>query len=137
MTDKDKLYSISDLASEYALTPRTIRFYEDKGLIAPQRIGGNRIYNYRDRARIILILRLKGVGFTLDQIKEYMDLYNADETGITQLKHGFARILERIDAIKEQIDELQANLSELEEIKAEAVKELEQRGVDTSSIFED
>ncbi len=135
MNDKDMLYSISELAKLFDITPRAVRFYEDKGLIHPQRIGGNRVYNYRDRARIKLILRLKAVGFTLDAIKGYMDLYNADTSGITQLKHGFAHIMDRIEKNRRQINKLQSALNELEDLKNEAIEMLKQRNVNTAELF--
>ena len=74
----DKLYSVAELAKELDITTRTLRFYEDRGLIAPQRVGTARIYSRRDRARMIMILRGKRLGFTLREIKDYLDLYDLD-----------------------------------------------------------
>ncbi len=74
------LYSVSELGQDLGVSARTIRFYEDKGLIAPRRVGNNRVYTLRGPARMILILRGKRLGFTLREIKEYLDLYDADPT---------------------------------------------------------
>ncbi len=74
--DQARLYSVTELGSELGVSARTIRFYEDKALIAPQRAGGTRVYTARDRARMILILRGKRLGFSLREIKEYLDLYD-------------------------------------------------------------
>ncbi|GAB4360459.1 MAG: MerR family DNA-binding transcriptional regulator [Gammaproteobacteria bacterium] len=130
MTDKHHLYSISDLAKEFGITPRTIRFYEDKGLISPRRVGTNRVYDYRDRARLALVLRFKDLGMKLDRTKEFLDLYDVDKTRITQLKNGFRGICERIDELEQQIAKLQNNLDKLYELKEEAVAKLRERGVD-------
>ena len=67
----DKIFSVTELARDLGVTPRTIRFYEDQGLISPQRAGNTRVYTHRDRARMILILRGKQLGFSLRDIKEY------------------------------------------------------------------
>ncbi len=72
------LYSVSQLARQLGVTARTIRFYEDKHLINPQRAGTTRVYTHRDRARLVLILRGKRLGFSLREIKEFLDLYDAD-----------------------------------------------------------
>jgi len=82
--DAPRLYSIGDLASEFAISPRAIRFYEDQGLLAPRRIGGNRIYAARDRARLQLVLRGKRLGFALADIKEMLDLYDVDSQHLEQ-----------------------------------------------------
>ena len=70
-----KLWTISELADELNVTTRTIRFYEDKDLLRPQRLGANRVFNYQDRARLHLILRGKRLGFSLEEIREFIELY--------------------------------------------------------------
>ncbi len=72
----NSLYSVTELGKELGVSARTIRFYEDKGLLSPSRVGNNRVYAARDRARMILILRGKQLGFSLREIKEYLDLYD-------------------------------------------------------------
>jgi len=130
MTDKNRLYAISELAKEFGITPRTIRFYEDKGLLSPRRVGTNRIYDYRDRARLSLLLRFKELGMKLDRTKEFLDLYDVDKTRVVQLKMGFRGICERIEELEQQIAALQDNLNKLYELKKEAVTKLRERGVD-------
>ncbi|KAA3626026.1 MAG: MerR family transcriptional regulator [Proteobacteria bacterium] len=130
MIDKTRLYSISELATEFAITARAIRFYEDKGLLSPRRVGSNRAYDYRDRARLSLVLRFKGLGFPLDKTKEFLDLYDADETHLVQLKVGYRGICGRINELQQQIATLQQDLSELMELKDEAISKLRERGVD-------
>ena len=79
-------YSISDLAKEFGITTRTIRFYESRSLIAPERIGTQRRYSKRDRARLILILRGRNLGFTVEDVGEYLALYDADPGQVAQTK---------------------------------------------------
>ena len=81
----EKLYSVAELAKELGITTRTLRFYEDRGLITPQRAGTARIYSRRDRGRMIIILRGKRLGFSLREIKEYLNLYDHDRTHTEQL----------------------------------------------------
>jgi len=135
MENKEQLYSISELAKLFNTTTRAIRFYEDKNLIHPQRIGGNRAYSYRDKARLVLIIRLKKVGFKLDQIKDYIDLYSTDKHDTTQLKHGFSRLCERIELIESELTELNLTHKELINLKNEAVEKLLDRGVKVENIF--
>jgi DNA-binding transcriptional MerR regulator len=82
----ERLYTVTELAKELGMTPRAVRFYEDKGLIVPRRAGTTRVYSGRDRARMILILRGKRLGFSLSTIKEYLDLYDTDITQHAQLR---------------------------------------------------
>ena len=83
---KSRLYSASELATEFKTTPRALRFYETKQLLNPRRAGRRRIYDYRDRARLMLILRGKRLGFSLADIREYLELYEIDTSRIGQLK---------------------------------------------------
>ncbi|MDX5360762.1 MAG: MerR family DNA-binding transcriptional regulator [Alphaproteobacteria bacterium] len=110
-----RTYSISDLAREFDVTPRAIRFYEDKGLLTPARRGQTRIYAPRDRARLILILRGKRFGFSLRDIKEMLDLYEKPDGGIEQLRVTLAKSRDRIAALKAQRDELEDAIAELED----------------------
>lgn len=113
----DKLYSISELSKELGVTPRTIRFYEEQGLVLPQRVGTNRIYTSRDRGRLILILRGKRLGFTLKDIREYLDLYDADPTQREQIDALLAKVRQRIHELDEQFETLRVTLKELREIE--------------------
>jgi DNA-binding transcriptional MerR regulator len=106
MTAKtDRTYTISQLAREFEVTPRALRFYEDKGLLTPRREGMNRVYSHRDRARLQLILRGKRVGLSLIEIKEILDLYNVDQRAQAQtaLKKYKKRIVE-LEAQREDVD---------------------------------
>src|SRR5215831_12790002 len=89
--EPQRLYTIGELADALALTPRAIRFYETKGLITPARRGIARCYSRRDRARLQLILRGKNLGFRLEEIAQYLKLYDADPAQITQTQMLLAR----------------------------------------------
>lgn len=114
-TETPLLFSIGDLAGEFAVSPRAIRFYEDHGLLAPQRIGGNRIYGSRDRARLKLILRGKRLGFSLSDIKEMLDLYDVDDDHLEQLRVTLVKGRARIAELEQQLHELTLTLQELRE----------------------
>lgn len=116
-----RLYSIGDLSSELALSHRAIRFYEDHGLLAPQRIGGQRVYGARDRARLELILRGKRLGFALADIKELLDLYDADPDHLEQMRATLARGRARIAELERQREEIGLTLQELRQIEAHLV----------------
>ena len=95
-------FTITDLASEFAITPRTLRFYEDKGLLRPVRQGNARIYGRRDRARLRLILRGKRLGFSLAEIQEMLDLYDVGDGQVTQLRTLLTKSRERLAAMRDQ-----------------------------------
>jgi DNA-binding transcriptional MerR regulator len=126
----DPLYTVTQLANDLSVTARTVRFYEDKGLLNPQRAGNTRVYTHRDRARLILILRGKRLGFTLREIKEYLDLYDADPTRQEQLRALLKRVQNRIDGLIEQEKALVETLGELRAIEQQAQTALaaQQRG---------
>src|SRR5436305_11215191 len=100
--ERDGLFTVTELARDLGITARTIRFYEDKGLIAPQRAGSTRVYTARDRARMILILRGKRLGFSLREIKEYLDLYGIDVNHTEQLRLLMKSVRVRIARLVEQ-----------------------------------
>ncbi len=89
--DTQRIYSIAELSREFAITPRTIRFYEDEGLIKPRRQGMTRLYGVGDRTRLGWILRGKRLGFSLAEIRELLDLYQVDRTGVQQLRELLRR----------------------------------------------
>ncbi len=109
-------WSISDLAAEFDLTPRAIRFYEDAGLIAPRREGQRRIYGARDRTRLRLIIRGKRLGFSLGEIKEIIDMYDAPGEE-AQLQHFLVKVHERRTALRQQQEDIAAILDELDVIE--------------------
>ncbi|MBY0284452.1 MAG: MerR family DNA-binding transcriptional regulator [Sphingomonas sp.] len=108
-------FSISDLSSEFGVTARALRFYEDEGLISPERRGTTRVYSHRDRARLAWILRGKRVGFSLGEIRELLDLYDIGDGRRSQRSATIARCRDRIallDAQKHDIDAAIAELSQ-------------------------
>ncbi len=111
-----KIYSVSELAKELGVTPRTIRFYEDQGLILPQRAGNTRVYTHRERARMILILRGKRLGFSLKDIKEFLDLYVIDTTQVEQLQLLVKKVRKRLDQLEDQRQAIEQTLTELRDI---------------------
>jgi len=121
------LYSIGDLASEFSVTARAIRFYESRGLLSPSRVGSNRIYTKRDRARLILILRGKRLGFSLEEIAEYIDLYDADSGQITQTRHLLQRVEESIVALEGKQRDIEDALRELRDIREQCIDQLKTR----------
>lgn len=108
-----RTYTIRQLTKEFSVTARTLRFYEDEGLIAPARRGQTRIYSPRDRARIILILRGRRVGFSLAEIREILDLYDVHDGGKTQILHARKKFAERVETLERQKVDIEESLTEL------------------------
>lgn len=127
--DRTNLYSITELADELGVTPRAIRFYEAKGLLEPRRVGANRIYDYRDRARLLLILRGKRLGFSLAQIEEYLALYDADPTHRMQLVHLLTGARRQMDELESQRRDLELTLEELRDIEEQVLAAMREAGV--------
>jgi DNA-binding transcriptional MerR regulator len=125
-------YSIGDLAAGLGVSPRAIRFYEDQGMLAPQRVGGNRIYSQRDLARLKLILRGKRLGFSLSDIRELLDLYYVDHDHLEQMHQTLQKGRARIAELEQQLGELQMTLHELRELEALLVHTINQRSSGTT-----
>lgn len=106
-------FGIADLAREFGITPRALRFYEEEGLIAPTRDGATRIYSRRDRARVAWILRGKALGFSLDDIGEMLDLYDLGDGRATQRAVTAVRCRERAEGLRGQLDEIKAMIEQL------------------------
>jgi DNA-binding transcriptional MerR regulator len=123
-----QFYSVTQLALDLGVTARTIRFYEDKGLISPRRAGNNRVYTLRDRARMILILRGKKLGFSLREIKEFLDLYDVDPTQAKQLRLLLKAVHDRIVQLEDQRVALDEALGELREVESQTHNALEALG---------
>ncbi|GIS73166.1 MAG: MerR family transcriptional regulator [Candidatus Neomarinimicrobiota bacterium] len=121
---KERFYTVPELSRELGLTERAIRFYESKGLLAPKRAGNTRIFSYKDRARLIIIMRAKKLGFSLNGIKSYLDLYDVDSNNRKQTELGLNAVDERINFLEEQRDEIKILLADLNEIKHALVKTL-------------
>jgi len=118
---QDDLTGIQDVAKALGVSPRTLRFYEDKGLIEPCRIGTTRIYTRRDVARVQLILRGKRLGFSLRDIEEFLGLYDSDPQHVEQMRALAERCRLRIDDLRHQQDAIAQTLAELEKIEGEAL----------------
>ena len=106
-------YSIRQLCQEFKCTPRALRFYEDKGLLSPAREGLNRVYNYKDRARLQLILQGKRVGLSLAEIGEILDLYEVDDGGAQQAAKSLRKFRERIVALERQKVDIDEQIAQL------------------------
>ena len=123
-----ELFGITELCAEFGITLRTIRFYEDKGLLKPRRINGARVYTRRDRARLALILRSKAIGATLSEIKHFLELYGTHGEGrAQQLKFVLERTDAAIGALEEKRAHIEASLAELRVINAAVRRQLEQK----------
>ena len=122
-TDSRDLFAIADLAKEFGISTRAIRFYEAKGLLAPERLGATRVFRRRDRARLILILRGKRLGFSLRDISDYLSLYDANRS--QQVSLLTAKVDERLASLERQLHDLQTTIAELKEIRKLADGRLE------------
>ncbi|UTA47556.1 MerR family DNA-binding transcriptional regulator [Simiduia sp. 21SJ11W-1] len=111
----DKVYSISDLAREFDITTRAIRFYEDKGLLAPERRGQARLYNHADRVKLKLILRGKRLGLSLEESGEIIGMYNPGSNNAAQLTRLINKIQERRQALEAQKRDIDIMLAELDD----------------------
>jgi DNA-binding transcriptional MerR regulator len=125
MDSADKMYAIAELAEAVGVTPRAIRFYESKGLLNPQRVGRNRVFTRRELARMKLILRGKRLGFSLADIKDYLDLYDADKSQAGQLRLLLDKVDARIAELEAQQRDILSALTELNEIRGQALNALE------------
>nr|WP_245884323.1 MerR family DNA-binding transcriptional regulator [Hartmannibacter diazotrophicus] len=128
---RSNLYTIGDLAREFGVTLRTLRFYEDKNLITPQRDGMNRLYTRRDRARLKLVLMGKRVGFSLNEIKDMLDLYDLRDGQVVQLKTALGKFNEQIAILERQKKDIEQALAELRRtvsVVGGLLKEKEQAG---------
>jgi len=114
-----RTYSITELAQDYALTPRAIRFYEDRGLLKPRRQGQTRVYREGDRVRLGLILRGKSLGFSLDEIAELLDLYKIRDGGVEQTIRTLDRVADRIATLERRRQDIDAALGDLRGVEAE------------------
>lgn len=112
--DLPQSFSIGDLAKEFGVTLRALRFYEDKELLSPRREGNRRIYSRRDRARLKLILMGKRVGFSLSEIREMLDLYDLKDGQVKQLRVSLRKFEEQLDHLQRQRDEIDRAIAELQ-----------------------
>ena len=127
---KPKTYTISDLAKEYDVTPRTIRFYEDQGLLTPTREGRQRVFSEGDYVRLRLILRGKRLGFSLSEAKEIIELYGVESGGERQLTYLLEKIEQRRVNLKQQQEDIKSMLLELKSVEKRvraALKEMQSK----------
>lgn len=125
--DQDE-FTIRDLAREFGVTARTLRFYQEKDLIAPRRDGQDRIYSRRDRARLKYVLMGKSVGFSLEEIRAMLDLYDVGDGQVTQLKVALGRFREQIDRLTQQRRDIDRAIAELERASEIVSGKLKARG---------
>ncbi|QQS13294.1 MAG: MerR family DNA-binding transcriptional regulator [Rhodospirillales bacterium] len=125
-----RTWTIAELAKEFGVTPRAIRFYEDEGLLTPTRQGMNRVFSSGDRARLSWILRGKRLGFALGEIKELLDLYHADRSGVQQLRGIVVKSRQHIGELEKKARDLKAQIAEFREVENHAASLLRDKGVD-------
>src|SRR3954451_1179306 len=137
-----RTFTIRQLCLEFKCTPRALRFYEDKGLLNPARDGLNRVYSYKDRARVQLILQVKRVGLALAEIGEILDLYEVDDGGAQQAAKSLRKFRERIVALEHQkvdidnaIKELKAGCEAMEKRLSETRPDLLPRAADYDQVL--
>ena len=123
--DNRDLFAIADLAREFGISTRAIRFYESKGLLSPDRVGGTRVFRRRDRARLILILRGKRLGFSLRDISDYLSLYDA-HSQTAQVSLLIDMVDQRLGLLERQMADLQTTVAELRQIRKLAAERLAQ-----------
>jgi DNA-binding transcriptional MerR regulator len=122
-------YTIGEMCEAFGVTPRTLRFYESKELLFPRRIGQKRLFTRSDRARMKLILQGKRFGFSLEEIRQLLELYNIDDQQTTQLTRTYELGIERLAAMKAQRDELSNAIKDLTEQLAWVENALAERGL--------
>tara|TARA_Y100000588_G_scaffold45492_1_gene43005 strand:- start:582 stop:998 length:417 start_codon:yes stop_codon:yes gene_type:complete len=118
-------YSISELSREFEVTTRTIRFYEDKGLLRPERVGRQRVYSPGDRVRLKLILRGKRLGFSISEIGDIIQMYDSTPGESGQLTYFIDRIQQRRHALQQQHDDIEVTLRELNQIEKQCRLQLQ------------
>ena len=131
-------WGIAELAAEFGVTTRTIRFYEDKDLIAPERRGQRRVYHLRDKVRLQLIMRGKRLGFSLDEIRAMIDLYDADPTQVSQLRLFLEKLHERKSLLQTQREDIDQVLTEIATREAQCERLLsKKKSVQSGPVIKD
>jgi len=123
------VFTIRDLTKEFAVSARTLRFYEEKGLVDPSRRGEQRLYSRRDRARLAYVLAGKAVGFSLEEVREMLDLYDVGDGQATQLKVALKKFAERIARLERQKAEIDHVIAELTRASSGMKAKLAARGL--------
>ena len=125
---RNDLWTVSELAGEFDLTTQALRFYEEKGLLSPRRVGNSRVYDRRDRARLILVRKFQRLGFSLEDIREYLSLYRSGRSNAEQYRDGLAKIRRRLaelDAMKRDLEEAVTELLAMEQDALDRLAKLE------------
>tara|TARA_B100000902_G_scaffold119250_1_gene119686 strand:- start:880 stop:1263 length:384 start_codon:yes stop_codon:yes gene_type:complete len=117
--EKKSLSTVPELSKQLNITERAIRFYESKGLVYPQRIGNTRVFNYKDRARLIIIIRAKKLGFSLSEIKDYLELYDVDKNHQRQADFALKNVRDKIELLEDQREEIGLLLGDLRELETQ------------------
>lgn len=130
-TPNAQTFSIGELSREFAITLRSIRFYEDQGLITPTRVGTTRIFSRRDRGRLALICRGKRLGFSLKTIKTFLDLYQHDGYQADQMRFLLDKAKERIKVLEQQRVDIEQTIKELRDIETDMTTQLKGAPVKT------
>lgn len=125
MPDSKPIFTIGEMCSEFGVTARALRFYEDEALISPARQGTQRLYSHRDRARLAWILRGRRVGLSLADIKELLDLYDVGDNRRTQRLKTVERCSEQLDKLKRQRVDIDATINELEDFIATVTRSID------------
>ena len=133
MPEHEPFYSVTQLGAELGVTVRTLHFYEAQGLLTPRRAGNTRVYTQRDRARMILILRGKRLGFSIREIREYLELYDVDPTHEEQLKALLKTVHSRMQRLEDQRVALDQTLAELRSIEQQTMAAL--AGIKTATAL--
>ena len=127
MTETTARFAISDLAREFGITPRTIRFWEDQGILAPEREGRNRVFTRRDRARLKMALRGKRLGLSLAEIKDLIGMYSGTEDETPQLIECLRVLSKRREALEQQREDIEAMLGDILQFARQCEQELLRR----------
>ncbi len=120
-----RTWTISELADEFGVTLRTIRFYEEHGLITPERRGRQRVFHNRDRVRLSLVLRGKRLGFPLEEIKKIVGMYDAEPGEVGQLRYLLTQIGVRRDELEQRRKDIEQTLAELDDLERRCLADLE------------
>lgn len=128
MSQSATTFAISDLAREFGITPRTIRFWEDQGILAPERDGSKRVFTRRDRARLKMALRGKRLGLSLAEIKDLIGMYSNTEDETPQLLECLRVMGKRREALEQQREDIEAMLAEIKQFESLCQEEIGRRG---------
>ena len=131
INNKSQSFTIGQLAQEFKVTPRALRFYEQKGLLSPERIGLSRFFSRRDRARLKLIVRGKRLGFALLEIKQLLDLYDTGDNQVEQLKETLNHSKVRLQSLLEQKKDVEDTIDEMKQVILQLENLLNDKGINS------